>query len=159
MNGEGIVTDGTFGLTVTMFTYTRDTIIISLKNKKKCSRNFKNYSIQICFYTSASSDSPRTPLELSSSLTPYQRVRRSTTCPVACEHKNQLLVNTRILCLISLSRRGMAPSPFAGRQLYRRENDSIAIRCRTVTWFLRHSLDACYIDVLSPGLSKENPRG
>jgi len=76
----------------------------------------------------------------------------------------------------------MAPSPSAGRQLYRRENDSIAIhclavgwlprqpltikpwknfiaiRCRTVTWFLRHSLDACYITVLSPGLRKKNPR-
>ena len=77
----------------------------------------------------------------------------------------------------------MAPLPSTGCQLYRRENDSIAIpclavgwlprhpltaspwkdfiaiRCRTVTWLLCHLLDACCITVLSPDLRKENPRG
>jgi len=77
----------------------------------------------------------------------------------------------------------MAPLPSAERQLYHRENESIAIcclavgwlprhpltaslwkdfiaiRCRTVTWLPRHPLDGCCIAVLSLGLRKETPRG
>jgi len=41
----------------------------------------------------------------------------------------------------------MAHSPSAGRQLYRRENDSIAIRCLAVGWLHRHPLDDSYIAV------------
>jgi hypothetical protein len=151
--------------------------------------------MQVCSYIFTSSGSAMTPLEPSTSLRPHQPVplplcRRTLVRWFAAPLQALSLVSTRIgrwwtpesLVILPLSRRGMASSPSAGRQLYRRENDSIlirclavgwlarhpltaspwkdfiAIRCCTVTWLPCHPLDAYCIAVLSPGLRKENPR-
>jgi hypothetical protein len=93
-----------------VFIYTASTVIRALTNTKHCSRNFKNYSVQISLflYIHFFGLTALTTLEPSTSLTPHQPVplslslntrpmlRRSTTSPVACEHKNRLLVTTRI---------------------------------------------------------------
>jgi len=169
----------------------------ALTNTKHCSQNFNNYSVQISLflysqYFGLGPDAARTQYLThtapNSSLSLWRRkLPRCFAAPLQALS----LVSTRIgrwwtpesLAILPLSRRGMAPSPSAGRQLYRRENDSIAIRClavgcpprhpftashwkdfyairfRTVTWLPRHPLDSYYIPVLSPGLRKENPRG
>jgi hypothetical protein len=59
-----------------MFIYTTDTIIKALTNTKHCSRNFKNYSVQISLfvYIHFFGLSALTTLEPSTSLTPHQPV-------------------------------------------------------------------------------------
>jgi hypothetical protein len=110
MNGEDIVTDRPFGLTITMFIYTTDTINKALTNTKNYSLNFKNYSVEInlflyILFFGLGPDAARTqyithtvPTSSTCTLSWNTRpmLRRSTTCPVACEHKNLSRVNTRI---------------------------------------------------------------
>jgi hypothetical protein len=94
---------------LTTFIYTTATIIRTLTNTKQCSRNFKNYSVQISlflynYYFGLGPDATGTQylshtapnnstFTLSSNTRPM--LRRSTKSPVACEHKNRSLVNTR----------------------------------------------------------------
>jgi len=58
-----------FGLTITTFIYTTDTIMEAVMDTKHCSQNFKNSSVQVvCTYTFTSSGSALTVLKPSTSL-------------------------------------------------------------------------------------------
>jgi hypothetical protein len=135
-----------------MFIYTTDTIIKALTNTKHCSRNFKNYSIQISLFvyihffglsalTMLEPSTSPTSSTFTLSLNTHPMLRRSTTSPVACEHKNRSLVNTGIprhpLDASCITVR-MTPSPSAVLWLPRHPltalpwKDSIAIRCLAV---------------------------
>jgi hypothetical protein len=122
-------------------------------NTKHCSENFNNYSVQISLFSYIH----LTPLKPSTSLTPHQPFPLSLCCWKPARFFTALLqalslVSTRIgrwwtpesLAILPLSHCGMAPSPSAGRQLYRCENDSTAIRCLTVGWL------PCYLLTTSP---------
>jgi hypothetical protein len=112
----------------------------ALTNTKHCSQNFNNYSVQISLFLyihffwlgpDATQTQYLTQTALTSStftLSSNTRpmLRRSTTSPVTCEHKNRSLVNTRIprytpivspwhgsLVIRSLPLRGKTSSPSA----------------------------------------------
>jgi len=129
-----------------MFIYTTGTIIKALTNTKHCSLNFKNYSVQISLFLyihffGLGPDAARTQYlthtaPTSSTFTLLWNTRpmlcRSTTSPVACEHRNRLPVNTRI------PRYPPAVLPWHG---------SLAIRWTPAVspweWVHRHLLSCC----------------
>jgi len=113
-------------------------------NTKHCSQNFKNYSVQISVYLYINffGLTALTTLKPITSLTLHQPVPLSLCCWTlarcfAAALQALSLLSTKIgrwwtpvsLAILPLSRCGMAPSPSAGCQLYRRENDSITIHC------------------------------
>jgi hypothetical protein len=129
MNGEITVTERPFGLKITIFIYTTDTAIDALTYTKHCSLYFKNYSVEIILFLyihffGLGPDAARTQYLIQTapacstftlSWNTRPMLRRSTTCPVTCEHKNRSLVNTRIPRYPSAVSLWVAPSPSAHR--------------------------------------------
>jgi len=79
----------------------------AVTNTKHCSRIFKNYSVQISLFlyshfgldpdaarTQYLTHTAPTSFTFFLSLDTRPILHRSTTSPVACEHKNQSLLNT-----------------------------------------------------------------
>jgi len=119
-----------------MFIDTTDTLIKAVMNIEHCSQNFRNYSKKISvlihpvlrahgpvpnatwnqYFTHTSLCS--STFTLSSNT--CSLLHHCITCSVACEHKNPLLSACH----------EVAPSPSAGRSLYRREKTpSLSAEC------------------------------
>jgi hypothetical protein len=162
----------------------------AVTHTKHCSRIFKN-SVQISLFlyshfglgshaarTQYLTHTTPTSSTFSLSLDIVPILHRSTTSPVACEHKNQSLLNTLITCYpsavspwhgslaICIAVR-MTPSLSAVGWLPRHPHtafpwkDFIAIRCRTVTWLpcLPSAGRMLYRSTIARSPQGEPPRG